>query len=37
MILNNEMESKWEEAVVTRVKVLFGHLPGMAGEKHERP
>jgi hypothetical protein len=29
------MESKWEEAVVTKFKILFGHWPGRAGEKHE--
>jgi hypothetical protein len=37
MILNNELENMWEEAVVAKFTALFRHLPGRIQENHEEP
>jgi hypothetical protein len=36
MIVNNELERKWKEAVVAQFKVLSRHLPGGTKENHEK-
>jgi hypothetical protein len=35
MIVNNELERMWKEAVMASFKVLSKHLPGGPEEKHE--
>jgi hypothetical protein len=37
MIVNNELESMWKEAVMAQFKVLSRHLPGGTDEIHEKP
>jgi hypothetical protein len=37
MIVNNELERMWKEAVVAKFMVLSRHLPGGTKENHEKP
>jgi hypothetical protein len=37
MIVNNELERTWKEAVVAEFYVLYLHLSGGTKEYHEKP
>jgi hypothetical protein len=37
MIVNNELERMWEEAVMAQFKVISWHSPGGTDENHEKP
>jgi hypothetical protein len=37
MIMNNNLERIWKEAVLAQFKVLSRHLPGSTEENHKEP
>jgi hypothetical protein len=37
MIMNNNLEMLWKEAVMAYFKILYSHMPPATKENHENP